>query len=100
MASADSGLRRVIVKRYVLMAAIVPLLFAVLGKTIFSIIHVSLPSLPLAGGLILRIMTIPMIFGEEKKAASESDLQWRRLLIQGNMAEETILCYRRSVGCL
>jgi len=60
---ADPALRRAIALRAVLVATIVALVFVVFGEILLGIFHVSLPALKLAGGLILTIFALNMIFG-------------------------------------
>ena len=60
---ADPALRRAIALRAVLVAAIVALVFVLFGEILLGIFHVSLPALKLAGGLILTIFALNMIFG-------------------------------------
>jgi multiple antibiotic resistance protein len=70
-AGADSALRRSIALRAVLVATIVTLIFVLFGEVLLQIFHVSLPALKLAGGLILTIFSIGMIFGDHEKQGNE-----------------------------
>jgi len=70
-AGADSALRRAIALRAVLVATIVSIVFVVFGEVLLQIFHVSLPALKLAGGLILTIFAIGMIFSDHEKQGSE-----------------------------
>jgi multiple antibiotic resistance protein len=61
--SADPALRRQIAFRTVLVATIVTLLFVVAGEFILQILHISLPALKIAGGIILMLFALGMVMG-------------------------------------
>jgi multiple antibiotic resistance protein len=60
---ADAALRRKIAFKTVMVAAIVALLFVVAGEFILKILHISLPALKIAGGIILMLFAIGMVMG-------------------------------------
>ena len=60
---ADAALRRKIAFKTVMTAAIVALLFVVAGEYILKILHISLPALKIAGGIILMLFAIGMVMG-------------------------------------
>lgn len=62
---AEPALRRQIVIRAVLVATIVTLVFVLFGEVLLGIFHVSLAALKLAGGLILTIFALNMVFGDK-----------------------------------
>jgi multiple antibiotic resistance protein len=60
---ADAAMRRKIAFKTVMVAAIVALLFVVAGEFILKILHISLPALKIAGGIILMLFAIGMVMG-------------------------------------
>ncbi len=60
---ADAALRRQIAFRTVIVATIVALLFVVAGEFILKVLHISLPALKIAGGIILMLFAIGMVMG-------------------------------------
>ncbi len=60
---ADAALRRKIAFRTVMVTTIVALLFVVAGEFILKILHISLPALKIAGGIILMLFAIGMVMG-------------------------------------
>jgi multiple antibiotic resistance protein len=70
-AGADSAMRRAIALRAVMVATIVTLVFVFFGDLLLHVFHVSLPALKLAGGLILTIFSIGMIFSDHEKEGGE-----------------------------
>jgi multiple antibiotic resistance protein len=61
---AEPALRRQIAFRTVLIALIVTLLFVVAGEFILKVLHISLPALKIAGGIILMLFAIGMVMGD------------------------------------
>lgn len=62
---ADPKLKRRIAIRTVIIATIICLLFAIAGKAILGLFHVSIPALLIAGGLILFIFALQLVLGED-----------------------------------
>jgi len=60
---ADAALRRQIAFRTVTVATIVALLFVVAGEFLLQVLHVSLPALKIAGGIILLLFALGMVMG-------------------------------------
>jgi multiple antibiotic resistance protein len=65
--SADPVLKRQIALRTVLVSSIVCVTFVVLGEAILKVMHVSIPALLIAGGMILFVFALQLVLGEEKE---------------------------------
>jgi multiple antibiotic resistance protein len=62
-ATAEPEFRRRVADRTVTIAAIVTLVFAVVGEVFLQIFHISLPALKIAGGIILLLFALGMAMG-------------------------------------
>jgi multiple antibiotic resistance protein len=72
----DPQRRRVVILREMLIALGVLVLFLLLGRYILAALHVSGPAVSIAGGVILLLIAIRMIFpssAQEQEAARESE---------------------------
>ena len=71
-AGADPAFKRVVAIRTVTVAAIVCLVFAVLGKAILGMFHISIPALMIAGGIILFVFALQLVLGEDHDHAEHA----------------------------
>ena len=58
--------RRVVARRSVLIASIILLLFAVFGEIILTFIGISMPAFSVAGGILLFLTALEMLFQRRK----------------------------------
>lgn len=58
--------RRVVARRSVLIASIILLLFAVFGEMILTFIGISMPAFSVAGGILLFLTALEMLFQRRK----------------------------------
>jgi multiple antibiotic resistance protein len=70
-AGAEPALKRQIAIRAVMISAIVTGTFVVLGEALLAMLHVSIPALLIAGGIILFVFALHLVLGEEKEEAPE-----------------------------
>lgn len=70
--SADAALKRAIAVRTVTIAAVVCVIFALLGAAILAGLKVSVEALLIAGGAVLFIFALQLILGEDKEEKSDS----------------------------
>lgn len=77
VSGADATLRRQIAFRTVSVATIVAILFVVAGEFL-QVLHISLPALKIAGGIILLLFALGMVMGghgdEDKPKAVSLDM--------------------------
>ena len=59
--------RRVVARRSVLIASIILLLFAVFGEMILTFIGISMPAFSVAGGILLFLTALEMLFQRRKQ---------------------------------
>ena len=71
-ASANKDEKKKIARRAAITAAAVLLFFIVLGEIILNAIDIPLPTFQIAGGLVLLLFALTMIFGESKPEAELS----------------------------
>lgn len=64
--SADLDLKRKIAFRTVLVSLIICAIFVVLGEGILKMLHISIPALLIAGGIILFVFALHLVLGEDK----------------------------------
>jgi multiple antibiotic resistance protein len=64
--SADLDLKRKIALRTVLVSLIICAIFVVLGEGILKLLHISIPALLIAGGIILFVFALHLVLGEDK----------------------------------
>lgn len=64
----DPAFKRQVAIRTVTVAAIVCVIFVLLGKAILGMFHISLPALMIAGGLILFVFALQLVLGEDHAA--------------------------------
>jgi multiple antibiotic resistance protein len=69
----EPAVRRKIAFRAVVVAAIVGLLFIVLGKFLMDLFHFSLGALQIAGGLILFVFALTMVLGGGESEPESTD---------------------------
>jgi multiple antibiotic resistance protein len=60
---AEPALQRQIAFRTVMVATIVTLLFVVAGEFLLGVLHITLPALKIAGGIILMLFALDMVMG-------------------------------------
>lgn len=65
--------RRTMAVRATIMATIILLLFALAGKPLLATIGISLPALRTAGGILLLLMAIEMVFARRSGGTSATD---------------------------
>ncbi len=98
--------RRRIASRAALTAAVVLMIFAVIGQTILHAFHVSLAALTIAGGLILFVFALGMVLGggEHHAPAGEGDVSIYPLAVpllatpQGIVAIVVIMTAAHTLG--
>ncbi len=66
--------RRSIALRATLIAAIILLIFAVFGHTLLALMGISLPALRTAGGILLLILSIDLVFAKEADSSADKAL--------------------------
>ena len=64
--SVKAGERKIIARKAAITAAGVLLFFIVLGQLIFNAIDIPLPTFQIAGGIVLFLFALTMIFGQSK----------------------------------
>ena len=69
----DSGVRRKIALRAVVLAFAIVVLFAIGGRTIFEIFGITLPAFRIAGGLLVALVGYHMLQGEHSSVQSPSE---------------------------
>lgn len=67
-AGTEPAFKRQVALRAVMIATIVCAIFALLGKGILGMFHISLPALMIAGGLILFVFALHLVLGEDHEA--------------------------------
>ena len=67
------GERRSIVKRAVTIAGITLLIVTVTGNIFFRVLHIDLYSFRIAGGILLVIVSIEMLYGRKTRTQSSAD---------------------------
>src|SRR6187549_3723633 len=67
---ADPVLKRQIAVRTILVSLIICSIFVVLGEGILKVLHISIPALLIAGGIILFVFALHLVLGEDKPDAS------------------------------
>lgn len=98
--------RRRVASRAALTAAVVLMIFAVIGQTILHAFHVSLAALTIAGGLILFVFALGMVLdgGEHHAPAGEGDVSIYPLAVpllatpQGIVAIVVIMTAAHTLG--
>ena len=70
-AGASTELKRQIAIRTVMISAIVTGAFVLLGQALLAMLHVSIPALLIAGGIILFIFALHLVLGEEEEKSPE-----------------------------
>lgn len=68
---ADEPTRRIIAANAIKRAAVILVAFVLLGSAILDAFHISLVSFRIAGGIILCILGLQILFGPEQHAAAE-----------------------------
>lgn len=71
-AGTDPAFKRQVAIRTVTVAAIVCVIFVLLGKAILGMFHITLPALMIAGGLILFVFALQLVLGEDHAAPEGS----------------------------
>lgn len=71
--NADAGQRRAMATRGVLVASVVLLLFAVVGRPLLQALGISLPALRVAGGILLLLIAIDMVFARSSGGVSTTE---------------------------
>jgi len=71
-AGADPALKRQIAIRAVATAAIVCVTFVLLGEALLAMLHVSIPALLIAGGIVLFVFALNLVLGEDHDPPAES----------------------------
>ncbi|MBL4647919.1 MAG: NAAT family transporter [Gammaproteobacteria bacterium] len=72
LSHVDPKRRKKIIVRESLIAFVILLLFLFFGRAILHVLHVSEPALGIAGGIILFLIAIKMIFPPEKSSTEPS----------------------------
>jgi multiple antibiotic resistance protein len=73
-AGMSAGARRRAARQAVLVAIGVIVAFAVFGQRILDYLHITLPALQTAGGLLLLLVALQLLTGQEDEPASRSDV--------------------------
>lgn len=73
LADVDSKKRKLMVKKAVVIAAVVLVIFTLTGNAIFRYLGIEMYSFRIAGGILLFIVSLEMLFG--KKPGTKSTLQ-------------------------
>lgn len=68
--TADPVLKRQIAVRTILVSLIICSIFVVLGEGILKVLHISIPALLIAGGIILFVFALHLVLGEDKPESS------------------------------
>lgn len=68
--SASPALKRQIAVRTILVSLIICSIFVVLGEGILKVLHISIPALLIAGGIILFVFALHLVLGEDKPESS------------------------------
>jgi multiple antibiotic resistance protein len=72
-AKMDSVERRAAIVKSVVIAAAILLVFALIGQTLFSLLHVTLSSLRIAGGFLLLAIAFDMVMGKSPAARIDAN---------------------------
>jgi multiple antibiotic resistance protein len=73
-ASMSAPVRRRAARQAVLVAISVIVVFAVFGQRILDYLHITLPALQTAGGLLLLLVALQLLTGQEEEPASRPDV--------------------------
>lgn len=76
-ARASARARRVMAVRGVMIAAVILFAFALAGKTLLASLGISLPALRIAGGILLLLIGIDMVFARQSGGTSTTDEEER-----------------------
>lgn len=68
--TASPALKRQIAVRTILVSLIICSIFVVLGEGILKVLHISIPALLIAGGIILFVFALHLVLGEDKPESS------------------------------
>jgi len=71
-AGAEAALKRQIAIRAVATAAIVCVTFVLLGEALLAMLHVSIPALLIAGGIVLFVFALNLVLGEDHEPPANS----------------------------
>jgi multiple antibiotic resistance protein len=85
-ASASPAQRRSIALRGCLIAAGILVLFALLGQQVLASLGISLPALRTAGGILLLLIGIEMVFGRTSGATSTTDDEAHEARLRSDIA--------------
>ncbi|MGA9141600.1 MAG: MarC family protein [Methanocella sp.] len=72
-AKMDSIERKAAIVKSVVIATAILLVFALIGQTLFDLLHVSLSSLRIAGGLLLLAIAFDMLMGKSPASRIDAD---------------------------
>jgi len=70
--SVDPARRRLVVVRELLIALVVLVIFLFVGQYLLGLLHISEPALTIAGGVILLLIALRMIFPTHEKSLQET----------------------------
>jgi len=79
--SVDPKRRTKVVIRELLLALIILLLFLFFGKNILSVMHLTQESIQVAGGIILFLIAIKMLFPVQRSGQIPDDIEGEPLLV-------------------
>ena len=85
-ASASTAERRAIAVRGTCIAAVILLLFALLGDRLLALLGISLAALRIAGGILLLLIGIEMVSGRSSGATSTTDAENREAHARADIA--------------
>lgn len=77
----DPGEYRRIILREVVVAYLVLLFFAITGKWMFALLHVSTAALSIAGGLVLLLIALKMVFSDSSRIFEDGGDATNRFLL-------------------
>ena len=74
--------RRLVARRSVIIASAILLLFAIFGEIILSFIGISMPAFSIAGGILLFLTALEMLFQNENSVVRRKEMKlWQATTI-------------------
>ncbi|MDZ7642014.1 MAG: MarC family protein [Desulfurivibrio sp.] len=84
--SQPASQRRVMARRGTLMAAAILLIFALFGEASLAVLGITLPALYTAGGILLLLIGIDMVFARSSGGVSTTDAETREAASRADLA--------------
>src|SRR5580698_8500644 len=84
-ASNTPAERRSIVTHATIVAAAIIFVMALVGRAIFAYLGITLPAFTIAGGILLFLIAVDMLFAR-RTGAKETDEETREAAVAGNVA--------------